>query len=467
MRIPIRARRALAAAGVVAAVAAVPAAAQAAPGDLDTSFGSGRGFVTTDVIAGGQVVDNGEAVAVGPFGDAYVAGTSFGSSLPETLTVAHYNCCGLDTTFGVRGTVAVQLGQATTGRDVVYDDRADGAIANDRLLVAGSLTRDGVRRALVVALPREGRGLDRAWNGEGFVAHGVPGATSAELVALAPERGGRVVAVGNATIAGRQRGFVARYTPDGRLDPSFSGDGLRVLGVARRGVGADAVRIADVAYDAARDRIVAAGSATFAGADPAADEHTLVLALRGADASFDGGFNGSGARLLSLADGDERATAVALQPDGRVVLAGVNEPGSGGDAGVVTARLRTDGAFDPDYSRDGRTFYRPRTPARDVGATDVAVHGPTGQITLTAFDRGGTTNSDDDDTFTLLRYTPAGDRDASFGTGGEVRTNLNPGVGGFEAAAAIGLRRDGSVVAAGSAVPGGSWQFAVALYRNG
>ena len=49
---------------------------------------------------------------------------------------------------------------------------------------------------------------------------------------------------------------------------------------------------------------------------------------------------------------------------------------------------------------------------------------------------------------------------------GEVRTNLNPGVGGYEVATAVGLRRDGSVIAAGTSVPGGSFEFAVALYRN-
>jgi uncharacterized delta-60 repeat protein len=454
---------------VVAGLAALAGTAHAAPGQLDPSFGAGRGFVTTDVIAGGGAVDQADALAVGPFGDAYVAGTSFqpGGPLPETLTVAHYNCCGLDSTFGVGGTVAARLGEATTGRDIVFDDRGDGVVANDRLLVAGSITRNGVQEALVLALPRDGRGLDRSWNGEGFTAHGVPGGTRAQLVALARERSGRVVAVGNVTISGARRGFVARYASDGRLDRSFSDDGVRVLSVARNGAAANAVSLADVAFDAARDRILAVGSATFAGSDAAADEQALAFALRGADASLDRGFNGNGARLQSLATGDDRATAVALQPDGRAVLAGVSDPtGTGGDTGVVTARLRTDGSLDPDYSRDGRTFYRPRTPARDVGATDVAVHGPTGQITLTAFDRGGSASSDDDDTFTLLRYTPAGGRDPAFGTGGEVRTNLNPGVGGFEVATAVGLRRDGSVIAAGTSVPAGSFEFAVAVYRN-
>src|SRR5688572_24458550 len=118
MGLHLRARHALAVAHVVVGVAALAGTAHAAPGQLDPSFGAGRGFVTTDVIAGSSVVDHAEALAVGPFGDAYVAGTSFqpGGPLPETLTVAHYNCCGLDSTFGVGGTVAARLGEATNGR---------------------------------------------------------------------------------------------------------------------------------------------------------------------------------------------------------------------------------------------------------------------------------------------------------------------------------------------------------------
>jgi hypothetical protein len=48
-----------------------------------------------------------------------------------------------------------------------------------------------------------------------------------------------------------------------------------------------------------------------------------------------------------------------------------------------------------------------------------------------------------------------------------LRTNVNPGVGGFEQTTAVGVRNDGSVVAAGVAAPGTSgFLYAVAVYRN-
>ena len=82
-------------------------------------------------------------------------------------------------------------------------------------------------------------------------------------------------------------------------------------------------------------------------------------------------------------------------------------------------------------------------------------------------DRGGNTNSDDDDTFTVLRLRGNGALDPTWDGDGEARTNINPGVGGFEQATAVGLRNDGSAVVAGVAAPDvRGFLYAVAVYRN-
>jgi hypothetical protein len=151
------ARRLAATAGALGALALVPAAAMAASGDLDTSFGAARGFVTTDVVTNSGFLDDGRAVAVGPFGDAYVAGTSFVPGGSQVLSLAAYTCCDLNPTFGTRGTVALQAGSGVTGNDVLYDNRGDGDVTNDRILVAGSIVESGVRRPLVAAFTRNGR----------------------------------------------------------------------------------------------------------------------------------------------------------------------------------------------------------------------------------------------------------------------------------------------------------------------
>ncbi|HEX2104799.1 MAG TPA: hypothetical protein VHF51_14175 [Solirubrobacteraceae bacterium] len=461
------ARRLAATAGALGALGLVPATAMAAPGDLDTSFGGGRGFVTTDVVTNTGFHDEARAVAVGPFGDAYVAGRSFGPGGSEVLSLAAYTCCDLDPTFGTRGSVAVQAGSGTTGNDVVYDDRGDGATSNDRLLAGGSIVRSGVRRPFVAAVTRNGR-LDLTWSGDGLLSHAVPGASSAQIDGLARQADGRIVAAGRATINGSERGFVARYTAQGRLDASFSGDGVRIVLVRRTINGtpttARALTANDIAVDNARGRIILTGSATYAGVPAAGDEIGLTVAFRMSDGALDTRWASTGVRHVDLGSGDDRANAIAVQGDGKVVLAGTQDIlGNGADTAAVTARLRPDGALDAAYDADGRTNYRP---GRDVSANDVVI-AATGQIVLALGDRGGNSNADDDDTFTVLRLRSDGSLDATWNGDGEARTNVNPGVGGFEHANAVALRNDSSVIAAGvAAPPGRGFLYAVALYRN-
>jgi uncharacterized delta-60 repeat protein len=460
------ARRLAATAGALGALALVPPAAMAAPGDLDPSFAGGRGFTTTDVVTNNGFLDDGRAVAVGPFGDAYVAGTSFtGGS--EVLSLAAYTCCDLNPTFGTRGTVAVQSGSGTTGDDGLYDNRGDAGTANDRILVAGSIVTNGMRRPFVAAFTRAGR-LDPSWSGDGLLSHGVPGATSAELDGIARQADGRIVVAGHATVNGSDRALVARYTADGRLDTSFSGDGVRTMLVRRTINGtpttARTLRATDLAVDNSRGRIILAGSATYPGRPTADDETALTVALRTSTGDLDTTWGGSGVRHVDLGSGDDRANAIALQPDGRVVLAGTQDVlGNGADTAAVTARLRTDGALDTAYGAAGRTRFRP---GRDVSANDVVI-APTGQIVLAIGDRGGNTNADDDDTFTVLRLRADGSPDPAWNGDGEARTNINPGVGGFEQTNAVALRNDASVVAAGvAAPPDRGFLYAVAVYRN-
>jgi uncharacterized delta-60 repeat protein len=228
-------------------------------------------------------------------------------------------------------------------------------------------------------------------------------------------------------------------------------------------VTASAVRANDVAVDNARGRIILVGSATYPGLPRAGDQIALTVSLRTSDGALDSTWAG-GVRHVNLATGDDVANAIAIQGDGKVVVAGTQDiQGNAADTAAVTARLRTDGSLDSTYDGDGRTSFRP---GRDVQANDLVI-APTGEIVIAVGDRGGNTNSDDDDTFTVLRLRGNGSPDPTWNGDGEARTNINPGIGGFEQATAVGLRNDGSVVAAGVAAPGTSgFLYAVAVYRN-
>jgi uncharacterized delta-60 repeat protein len=223
---------------------------------------------------------------------------------------------------------------------------------------------------------------------------------------------------------------------------------------------ASRLRANDVVVDNARGRIILAGSASYPGQSTAGDDVALTIALRTSDGALDTTWATTGIRHVDLGAGDDRATALAIQGDGKVVLVGTQDIlGNGADTAAVTARLRTDGSLDTGYDSDGRTSF---CRGRDVSANDVVIP-PTGEIVLAIGDRGGNTNADDDDTFTVLRLRSNGSLDPAWNGDGQARANINPGVGGFEQANAVALRNDASVIAA---PPAPGFLYAVAVYRN-
>ena len=126
-----------------------------------------------------------------------------------------------------------------------------------------------------------------------------------------------------------------RLLPSGELDPSFNGSGIVLLDF----------NASDGAQDIALQpdgKIVAAGGEGFA------DNVAIVRLLP--DGSPDPSFSGDGKRTIDLG-GQEYANGVALQSDGKIVLAGTTE--AGGDKDMFVHRLDANGASDPGFGVAG------------------------------------------------------------------------------------------------------------------
>ena len=112
----------------------------------------------------------------------------------------------------------------------------------------------------------------------------------------------------------------------------------------------------------------------------------------------------------------EGAAALAVQPDGKIVVGGTFEPSYGsGTPDVVIARLNPDGTFDQSFGGDN-VFGQPGWTVTDLGGDDFAhtlLLQPDGRIVL-----GGSSDWD----FALARYEADGTLDPSFGSGGVVTT---------------------------------------------
>ena len=228
----------------------------------------------------------------------------------------------------------------------------------------------------------------------------------------------------------------------GDLDPSFSGDGFDTQNVFNDDCGRDVAIQPD-------GKIVVVGSC------PGGVPTTFSVLRYLADGNPDQDFGIDGTVNVSFdAPGsptDERAAAVAVQPDGKIVVAGtatLNEAGTNGGGGenFAVARLLPDhGVLDPSFhangagvNQDGR-FVANLSDIDGVG--DVAL-GTDGSIFV-----GGTPNRNTAGDFGLMKLTPQGELDPSYDMDGKVLRS----VGNGDELLAIAVQPDGKVVAAGYA----------------
>lgn len=151
-----------------------------------------------------------------------------------------------------------------------------------------------------------------------------------------PTNDGRLYVCGYLDNGPQDFGFLTRFLNDGTPDPTFGTVSLP------SGSNGRAFRLA-FAPDSS---VYVCGYADTLGYET----FTVwrVLATGAMDASF--GLNGRSSVQIGFADA--RARALAVQPDGKVVLAGYESAGFGRDG--VLVRFRTDGVVDSTFSLDGQ-----------------------------------------------------------------------------------------------------------------
>jgi uncharacterized delta-60 repeat protein len=217
----------------------------------------------------------------------------------------------------------------------------------------------------------------------------------------------------------------------GDLDPAFGTGGI--LAGPRFVVPGGS--IAEAVAFAGGGKVVVAGAA---GTTADANDRNPAVARLNPDGSLDTTFDGDGwatVPLLSSIFGQAAATAVAVQPDDKVLLGG-----SGGSSkGVFLARFNADGSYDTSFSDDGLYFFDPAT----TGLNDVAEIKvlPDGKILVA----GGM------EFIWVARFNPDGALDTTFGFAG--KTSADPSQAGNTRDRPTDLAVDaaGRVVVAGSA----------------
>jgi uncharacterized delta-60 repeat protein len=271
--------------------------------------------------------------------------------------------------------------------------------------------------------------------------------------AVAIQADGKIVAGGGANF---DRFAIARYNPDGTPDTNFSGNGKRTTTFA----GGDTAAATAVAIQA-DGKIVAAGWSFTA---PGVGAGVFTLVRYNADGSLDSSFSGDGRVRTDFLDGDERVEGVVIQADGKIVAAGWAKNSTGSSPRFALARYDADGTLDTSFGVGGRVLTGFGPDFDKARAASVAIQADGKLVVAGKVSVGGAPKSG---RFALARYNVDGTLDGTFSRDGKATTNFRVTCSSDcsgDGALGVATQADGKIVAAGFA---NSDRFALARYRSG
>jgi uncharacterized delta-60 repeat protein len=411
--------------------------ASAADGDLDTTFDT-DGIVTTRTGIG-HIYQFVRSIALQSDGKIVATGYSEISGNGYDFAIVRYNANGtLDTTFGG--------GDGIVTTDFGNSDNAALSMAlqsDGKIVVAGYSLNPGTNFDIAVGRYNADGTPDTSFGTGGLVMTDF-GSTNQAAVSVVLQSNGKIVVAGYSTNPGNDLDFaIVRYNADGTLDTTFGGgDGI---------VTTDFSTSSDYASSIALQsdgKIVVAGNATISG------HSDFAVARYNGNGTPDTSFSGDGKVTTNLSPTSSDASSLALQSDGKIVVAGGTSITGPYDFSLV--RYNADGTPDTSFGTDGN----------GIVITELSV-GYDYAIAMTLQNDGkivatGVSNISGVQNVALLRYNANGTLDTSFSGDGIVTTQI----GNLDSfASAIALQSDGKIVAAGSVSISNNYDFEFAVVR--
>ena len=389
---------------------------QAAPGDLDLTFG-GTGKVTT-----GSGFGNG--LAVQSDGKIVVAGNSSSESGDPDFGLVRFNTDGsLDITFGGTGKVTADFGKNDYGESVAM--QSDG-----KILVAGTSQKGADSSFAIVRYLGDGS-LDTSFGGMGKVTTDF-GSLTNYANSLVVQSDGKIVVAGYSGNDPHYDFALVRYNTDGSLDTSFGGTGKVKTTIGSNAIGESIALQND-------GKLLVAGYADIGGSL----DFALVRYL--ADGSLDTTFGSTGKVTTAIGSDTDSGRSVAVQSDGKIVVAGQTYI-VGSDYAMALVRYLADGSLDTTLGGTGKviTSIAPGDQVQSVAVQN------NGKIVVAGSSYIASTWD-----FALVRYLSDGGLDTTFGGTGEVTT----AIGNDAHAYGVAVQSNGMIVAAGGS------QFGLAAVR--
>lgn len=274
---------------------------------------------------------------------------------------------------------------------------------------------------------------------------------------------GRMVFAGHgsfyfgAALGSHEVATVARLSPTGTLELGPGGERLRSIYFSYNATAPE--NEIEAAALLANGKIIVVGSSNRVGSSP--PNRDFAIARLNTDLTIDTTFNatGSGIKLAAFdqgGDNEDRADAVALQADGKIVVVGSTSTATGKDVAVL--RLNADGTPDIGFGNNGRVWF-------DVGGHDDVAY-------AVKLDRQGRIvvvgsrqfSGADHDFFVARRLAADGSPDTSFGSPNGVATiSFDKGAPYTDEAYDLAVQSDGKIVVVGVASLSASTNGAAAV----
>jgi uncharacterized delta-60 repeat protein len=257
---------------------------------------------------------------------------------------------------------------------------------------------------------------------------------------------------------------IARLNTDGTPDTTFNGDGKLLVPFGLLGPAASDDAATCVAIQADGKILVGGYAQTSLSGD-----YDFAVARINFDGTIDESFGNGGKTTFGFQAGgslDDRATGIAVAPDGKIVLAGWATKSASGNTDFAIVRLTSSGTVDPTFSSTGKKFIAfDKGGSKTDKATSVVVL-PDGRIVVAG---SAQVSKKGDFDFAVARINSSGAMDNSFAGSGKRTVSFNQGGNRLDEATSVTLQGT-DIVLGGYATKDalGNEDFAaVRLLKNG
>lgn len=351
-------------------------------GILDIDF-SIDGKQTTDFNYDNDVANS---VAIQPDGKIVVAGYSYSNKSNRDFALTRYNIDGtLDNTFGTDGKVTTDFNQD-------YDNIYSIAIQSDGKIVAAGVTATNSTDNFYFALARynvDGT-LDRTFGNNGKLSDGFPGNLNAAH-SIAIQDDSKIILAGHFD----QDFALIKYTKDGNKDNWYNSKNIIITDFNS---GIDIAQSVAIQTDG---KIVVAGYSNI----------DFALARYNTDGTLDSSFGIEGKITTNIDSSNNVGTSMIIQSDGKIILAGRS------NADFAMVRYNIDGTLDNTFGIDGQVTTNFNN--KYSVALSLALQSD-GKIILAGFSYSESLIEN----FSLARYNTDGSLDKTFGIEGKLTTEF-------------------------------------------